>query len=359
MYDFFIFLPFSVCLIWCATLGMNLKRNGRPGLLLLFFALVCSCLYLCHAIHFSMTQTGTVQWAEWLYLGCNLAVYPLFYLYIKSLTSKEVIGSWTPALFLPAFGILVAGAFTVRSESAFGIVRKVTAAMFILEVAYVAVSGFRRLNSYRKSVENFYADTEDRLLSPTVALLALFVMTSVASAVANLVGRDAFRGSMLIAIPSMVFSTLLYFVFYFGDQCKYSYRDFEKDLEAEPRHAENQPVTPEDVLFSRICSLMEEKKIYLRSGLKITDLAAEAGTNRTYASKAINVKTGKSFSEFVTQYRINHALELLKNQGAGAMKLSEIASASGFLSGNSFYKAFTKSMGMPPSEWVARNRAEN
>lgn len=356
MYEFFRFLPFSVCLIWCITLGMNLKRNGRPGRFLLSFALVCCCLYLCHAIHFSTAENGPDPWAECLYLGCNLAVYPLFYLYIKSLTCKEVIGRWTPALLLPALGVIVAGALAFQSEDAFSIVRKATASIFVLEVAYVAVNGFRRLNSYRKNVENFYADTEDRMLSPIAALLALFVVTSAVSAAANFIGRDFFRGSMLLAVPSILFSTLLYYIFYFGDQCKYSYRDLEKDIESEPAHTEALPDAPEDVLFHRLCSLMEEKRIYLKSDLKITDLAAEAGTNRTYVSKAINHKTGKSFSEFVTQYRINHALELLRNQGAGGMKLAEIASESGFLSGNSFYKAFTKSIGMPPSEWIARNR---
>lgn len=315
LYEFFTFLPFSVCLIWCATLGMNLKRNGRPGLLLLIFALVCSCLYLCHTTHFSMTGNGTAQWAQWLYLGCNLAVYPLFYLYIKSLTGKEVIGKWTPTLLLPALVVIVIGAFTVRSESAFGIVRKVTAAIFIPQVAYVAVSGFRRLNSYRRSVENFYADTEGRLLSPMAAMLALLIVTSAASAAANIIGRDFFRGSILLAVPSTLFSTLLYFIFYFGDRCKYSYSDLERDIASEQEQTEILPDAPWDVLFHRLCSLMEDKKLYLRAGLKITDLATEAGTNRSYVSRTINIKTGKSFSEFVSQYRINHALELLKNQG--------------------------------------------
>ena len=61
--------------------------------------------------------------------------------------------------------------------------------------------------------------------------------------------------------------------------------------------------------MKRICQLMEERKLYLNSGLKIQDIAAEMGVHPNIVSAAINSQ-GTTFSQFVNDYRIEYAKRL-------------------------------------------------
>lgn len=102
-------------------------------------------------------------------------------------------------------------------------------------------------------------------------------------------------------------------------------------------------------LMSRIDALMEKEKPYLKPGLKKADVAAALGTNVTYISACINTRLGCSFPEFVADYRIRHAKNLMaKNPG---MRLSDVGEQSGFASEQSFYRTFKERTGQTPQEW--------
>ena len=105
--------------------------------------------------------------------------------------------------------------------------------------------------------------------------------------------------------------------------------------------------------MSRICGLMESQKLYLNSGLKITDIALALGVNRYYISDCINSTKGCSFSQFVNTYRIEHAKQMLSVQPD--IKLSEVWMSSGFSTERTFLRAFKAITGMTPSEFKGKN----
>ena len=95
-------LPTSVCLCWFVIFALCHKTADRAKRMLTWFLLVCTVLYLCHAYFFN---EGEQAWVEGLWMLCSLSVYPLYFIYIKQLTSSEssVAGSlWymTPALMV-------------------------------------------------------------------------------------------------------------------------------------------------------------------------------------------------------------------------------------------------------------------
>lgn len=102
-------------------------------------------------------------------------------------------------------------------------------------------------------------------------------------------------------------------------------------------------------LLSRIISLMEERKLYLRKDLRIADVAAELGTNSTYVSACLNGQLGKSFNDFVSSYRVQYAQQLI--QSHPQMPLDQVADESGFSSERSFYRIFKDVTGSSPGEW--------
>ena len=104
-------------------------------------------------------------------------------------------------------------------------------------------------------------------------------------------------------------------------------------------------------LMERICQLMDEEQLYLRSNLKLQDVAILLNTNSYYVSECINSGCGQSFSQFVNTFRVRHAQELLRQQPD--KKTSSVASASGFSTEASFFRNFKAVTGMTPREWVA------
>lgn len=104
-------------------------------------------------------------------------------------------------------------------------------------------------------------------------------------------------------------------------------------------------------LMERINLLMAEEHLYLRTDLRLKDVAESLHTNSSYVSESINTMCGKTFSRFVNELRVRHAQELMRQQPD--IKIVAITSASGFISETSFFRNFKAVTGMTPREWVA------
>ena len=108
-----------------------------------------------------------------------------------------------------------------------------------------------------------------------------------------------------------------------------------------------------DELMRRICTLMEEQKLYLNSELKLNDVADALNTNRNLISSCINSQQGCSFSQFVNGYRVEYAKDLIRHKPD--MKISEVWMQSGFSTETSFFRTFKAVTGMTPTEWKSTN----
>lgn len=108
-----------------------------------------------------------------------------------------------------------------------------------------------------------------------------------------------------------------------------------------------EPSAPD--LLSRINTLMEEKKLFLRKDLCMSDVATELGTNSTYISACLNNQRGLSFPNYLAEYRVNYARELMLRHPE--KRLTEVAEESGFANEGSFFRSFKKLTGLTPSEW--------
>jgi AraC-like DNA-binding protein len=103
-------------------------------------------------------------------------------------------------------------------------------------------------------------------------------------------------------------------------------------------------------LMERICQLMDDEQLYLRSDLKLQDVAVRLSTNSSYISECINSVRSQSFSLFINTYRIRHAQELLRKQPD--IKTATLAEESGFSTETTFFRNFKIVTGMTPREWL-------
>jgi len=107
-------------------------------------------------------------------------------------------------------------------------------------------------------------------------------------------------------------------------------------------------------LQEQISKLIEEKELFKKKDIRLSDIASELATNRTYVSLIINSSLGTSFSDLINSYRIEHAKKLMAEQPK--MSHSDIAEQSGFSSRTSFLRTFKAKTGMSPKEWKESNR---
>ncbi len=105
---------------------------------------------------------------------------------------------------------------------------------------------------------------------------------------------------------------------------------------------------PLSKLGSRIELLFSQEQIYLNPNLKISDVAAAVGSNRTYVSNYFNKNASSTFYDYVNALRIEHACRLLKDSDDS---VKVIADKSGYNSSQTFIRVFTKIKGVSPTEY--------
>ena len=98
---------------------------------------------------------------------------------------------------------------------------------------------------------------------------------------------------------------------------------------------------------------MMKERLYLNPRLRISDAATAIGTNRTYLSEYLNKKRCITFSEYVNQYRVLEACDILV--GGNDILLEEVAEQSGFNSLSTFHRSFMKVMKITPLQYRNNN----
>lgn len=113
--------------------------------------------------------------------------------------------------------------------------------------------------------------------------------------------------------------------------------------------------------FSEILHLLEEKKLFLDSGLNIQAVSTMLGTNQKYVSQAVNKHGGTNFSTFINRMRVAEARRLMLTEEGTLLSLGLIAERSGFNNLVSFHRQFKDITGFTPGEFqkLATQHREN
>ncbi|MBO7115268.1 MAG: AraC family transcriptional regulator [Bacteroidaceae bacterium] len=111
--------------------------------------------------------------------------------------------------------------------------------------------------------------------------------------------------------------------------------------------------TDDGYLKARFDELILTNRMYLKKGIRISDVAKMLRTNRTYISKLVNDTYGMSFSDYINTLRIKFAQEYLIEHPD--IKQSDIAAVCGFPDASAFNNIFKKVTGMTPKIWLASN----
>lgn len=125
-------------------------------------------------------------------------------------------------------------------------------------------------------------------------------------------------------------------------------------LETKEKSKEKEAVTAVEIspdAIARIRNTMEQQQLYLKQNLNIEDFAKQVGIHYREVSSIINKHFDTNFFEFVNEYRVNRAKQMLLDQQYAGMTILDILLESGFNSKSAFHRFFKRYTGMSAAEF--------
>ena len=260
-------------------------------------------------------------------------------------------------------------------------VKRVFGVFIAAEGILVMIYGEFRLNTYVHLLNEYYTAYSSQkarkvrgvhTLSIIVASLFLFMSVIPLSDAANLLW---FLG-IIIIIELVMVSLIISYVMKieYSAEDLYSMLDVENNVDdtstvrlvnnIAPIHKAGndrpdlsramEPV--QQPLIARIDEAMEKDNLFLNADLSIVSLAEKVGTNRTYVSKAIKDAKGCNFSDYVNRYRLDYAVDMMKNMPKASIVVQNIALQCGCGSIQTFYRYFKLFFNETPTQWIERNK---
>lgn len=377
-----------VCAFWSILLLLEYKNHNKSKFYLGVYMVVAFLLYLGHAAYFNR-EYGFYGFWENIYMFCSLAVYPLYYIYLKLISKKmslEVRDLWIliPSFFMLIFSFAIYASMTGDemnfyitniiynknykeyvnlSSSLFAQITKLRlfSIIFFAQLIPIVYFGRKHILEYNKKIQNYYSDTEGKTLLHFNKLLYIFIATSITSSIANILGKSFFTHSTwLLLIPALLFGLLLFIIGYLGYKQDFTLETFMIDVtlddvknngqsDIEINNGYNEAIKQR--LLLELNDLLSKKEIYKKPDIRITDISKKLNTNRTYISRVVNEELNTSFSDLINKHRVEHAKKLLREKDCKAMGLSQIGELSGFKSDSSFYRIFKEKEGVSPGDF--------
>ncbi len=90
--------------------------------------------------------------------------------------------------------------------------------------------------------------------------------------------------------------------------------------------------------------------------IRVTDMARAAGVDRTYLYSLFKEHTGKTPKEYLTDFRLKAACELLESRN---LSVKAAARSVGYEDELNFSRVFSQKLGVSPSRWGASNRSNS
>ena len=145
---------------------------------------------------------------------------------------------------------------------------------------------------------------------------------------------------------------ILFVIIYTNDQVIFRSKPWIENAEEEEEEEEEAQIESNADYCAKLEQWMETEKPYLNPDFRLIDLRQVLPMNRTYLSKFINAEYDCTFYQFVTNYRIEEAKRLMRENPD--MKIQQISDQCGFSSPTVFGRIFARETGLTPTEWLAK-----
>lgn len=385
-------LPFFVSLFWAVTFILNWKSNSRSQniwgvtVALIAVSMGIATYYWHDDKDYSLYYILDV----FDYLS-TLSFVPFIYLYFRELTGDKSPVVWKMLLFfLPP--VLLGGTVATiylqmgheqstefikaliegqgeveynesianyqihKIANGFGYSISLT-----VQTLIVAVYAVYRLLFYRKLLDDFFSNIEDKSMNHHWAVLwgmiALLALTLIIGATGYLLFIEY---DYWVSIAQVLIGIVLYYIcyhvslsYYEAENLEEELATFEEPVEVHEEEEEEEETYVPDSMHQKILpafnQVVDEKKLFLRKNLRVDDVATLASTNRTYISRILKEEYNCNFWTYINQKRIEYAKEQFRQDPT--LTVETLFERCGFTHNTAFSRAFRQCEGITFREW--------
>lgn len=109
-------------------------------------------------------------------------------------------------------------------------------------------------------------------------------------------------------------------------------------------------------LIDKADNYIYEKNLFLNQNLKLKELSAILGTNRTYLSRAIAMHKQCSYYDYLNIFRVIHFTEIAHNEENKHLSLIELSEKCGFRKVTTLNDYFKYSYGITATKFMNMKR---
>lgn len=370
--------PLLIALFWVALL-LTSKKNIIPNYFLaLIFSL--SIIPLFARLLYFDRQIVLFAWIDPLLIFTSLSIFPFLYNYIRLLThEKEIDRGWMwmllPSFLLALFSFFLSFAMSPEDFNFYihhvlfregnmqqpypklvqmQLIRLVACKITLaIQVGLSIYLGGKHLTQYIRTINGANPTKEENTLNRIKWLLWTFCVASAFYLFINAIWYFHFTGKEsslgMDCFVYGVFLSLLGFVAYHPYFSTVDLGTSKKERVRKQTTAKPKVVyMPDSSIIEQLNRLMKEEELFKNRELRINDLAKKVGTNRTYLSRILNDELGTNYNEWVNNFRIKYAKNIMHNIEHKDLSLEEISELSGFATLGVFYKVFKEKEKIPP-----------
>ena len=334
------------CLLVIAYLSVNRRFSLRQNQML-------GCLIGVLALHMVLNLLSTDLFqniAKPLSIGFGMCYGPILYFYTRSLTFQD---------FHLARRHLVHGfaPITVAIISSISDILVLWFALGIfLSLLYYNLRIWRHLKEYRMILQQTRSEFSDISLSWLSQLLALqwaILLINIASVSLHELGHQSLASiaDILLFCALLGLVNLVIFQGMQQPQIFTGLSEEDKQYAANEQHSDLLSQAEMEGILDKIQQHMERARPYLHCGLTVKALGRQLSIVPRQISQTINQCAGCNFSEFVNQYRINHACALLRSEEGKTLNIMDVMLESGFATKSTFNRAFKLQTGQTPYDY--------
>jgi len=213
----------------------------------------------------------------------------------------------------------------------FSILYTMTAVAAFIYYSFYPSLAFLRIRRYRRSIENYSADTQRNSLN-WIVILQIFTLILIPVPFFGLLLHVELFTKMVFSILAALYAFIYYPIFCYN-LLSDNYVLIDPDDENLP---DNHTV---EIDLRRFIQYIREEKPYLNPHLRITHVALDLCTNRNYVSAFINHTYGVNFSSLINRYRLRELNRLRLSPDHKENTNMELVLMAGFSSYRSYLRA--------------------
>ncbi|MEL6918128.1 MAG: AraC family transcriptional regulator [Bacteroidota bacterium] len=346
--------------------------------------ILLALLVLITCYHRTAYTIGFMSWYDtfrttkinYLLIPLLLAIGPLIYFYVKSVTTsdfrfkKKELFHFVPALlfvvyrisifsydvFQPGFDDEQNG--VLMKQLVMGPVGMVIGCFVVLQQLIYLILALKWYYSYRGRIKDYFSNTYDLELNWIRNFLLIYTFLFVYFSVQEVVNTWFIDMSWIQKWWYQLFSALAVIYVgikgYFTDTTKLKGLDFRINERSSfgTHNTRDTNHNGIEAKKTRLLDHMAHKKPYLNPDLNLIELAKGMKMSRAELSEAINEGFHKNFNDFINEYRVNAVKQMFLNGKQKQLSLLGIAYECGFNSKATFNRVFKRLTQTSPSEYI-------